>query len=304
MPRMTIMTCFSNAVPISVNWQNRPRYVRPGEAAKINRTRTRVFLAGCLCWLLILLGVAGGVASARGDSPLAHPADTSKPDEVPQLPEPKTHYMGREIAQTMHFLGAPWLVRESREREEDCKKLLAALPLKLGDSVCDIGCGNGYYTLRLAGRVGPNGKVYASDIQQEMLNMLVERAKSRQVTNVLPVLGTFVDPHLPSASMDLILAVDVYHEFSYPQEMLAALRTSLKPTGRLVLVEFRSEDPTVPIKPLHKMSQAQIMRELPENGFKLVAQFHELPWHHVLSFARDDSPLPEVPLQAWSPLAD
>ena len=297
---MTSMTCFINAVSISVNLQNRPRHVRPGEAAKTNRTRTGVFLAGCSCWLLILVGFAGELAPARGASPLARPTDTSRPDEAPQLPEPKTHYMGREIAQTMHFLGAPWLVRESREREEDCKKLLTALPLKLGDSVCDIGCGNGFYTLRLAGRVGPNGKVYASDIQQEMLNMLVERAKSRQVTNVLPVLGTLVDPNLPSASMDLILAVDVYHEFSYPQEMLAALRTSLKPTGRLVLVEFRSEDPAVPIKPLHKMSQAQIMRELPENGFKLVGQFHELPWQHVLTFARDASPLPEVPLQAWN----
>jgi ubiquinone/menaquinone biosynthesis C-methylase UbiE len=260
-----------------------------------------MFLAGCSCWLLILLGLPGTADPARGDPPSASPADGSRPDKALELPEPKTHYMGREIAQTMHFLGAPWLVRESREREENCKKLLAALPLKLGDSVCDIGCGNGYHTLRLAGRVGPDGRVYASDIQQEMLNMLMERSKARQVTNILPVLGTPVDPRLPNASLDLILAVDVYHEFAYPEEMLTALRSSLKPTGRLVLVEFRSEDLTVPIKPLHKMSQAQIMRELPANGFKLVGQFHELPWQHVLNFARDDSPLPEVQLQAWKP---
>jgi SAM-dependent methyltransferase len=296
------MTCFSNAMPSNVNLQDQPQHVHPAKAAKTNRTRPRVFLAGCFCWLLILLGLPGAIAPAWGDSPLAHPVDASRPDKALELPEPKTHYMGREIAQTMHFLGAPWLVRESREREEDCRKLLAALPLKLGVSVCDIGCGNGYYTLRLAGRVGPDGRVYASDIQQEMLNMLVERAKARQFTNILPILGTLVDPHLPRASVDLILAVDVYHEFAYPEEMLAALRSSLKPTGHLVLVEFRSEDPTVPIKPLHKMSQAQIMRELLANGFKLVGQFHELPWQHVLSFARDDSPLPEVQLQAWNPL--
>lgn len=228
------------------------------------------------------------------------PAQQVKPGDV-QVPPAPTHYMGREIARTMHYLGAPWLVRESREREEDCSKLLEALDVEPGQSVGDIGCGNGFYTLRLAGRVGPKGTVYAVDIQPEMLEMLAERAEARAVTNIRRVLGTVVDPKLPAGSVDLILAVDVYHEFSHPQQMLEKLRASLAPRGRLALVEFRSEDPDVPIKPLHKMTQQQMMRELTTNGFRLVGQFDDLPWQHVLYFARDDSPLQAVPLRPWQP---
>jgi SAM-dependent methyltransferase len=214
------------------------------------------------------------------------PPEAKKPEE--KLPPPLTHYMGREIAQTMHFAGAPWLTRESRDREEEPAKLMKALKIKPGMTVCDLGCGNGFYTLKLAREVGPEGKVLAVDIQKEMLDMLQKRADKEEAKNVHPILGTVIDPRLPDNSVDLILVVDVYHEMDHPVEMLAALRKSLSKTGRLVLVEFRAEDPNVPIKPLHKMSKAQILKELPPNGFKLVEQYDEMPWQHVMFFQRDD----------------
>ena len=229
---------------------------------------------------------------------LSH-ASTLPGQDVEVESDSPTHFMGREIARTMHYRGASWLVRESRDREEEPRKLLGALGLEPGQSVCDIGCGNGFYTLLLARHVGPKGLVYAVDIQPEMLDLLAERAKARGVTNIRRVVGTATDPKLPAGQIDLILAVDVYHEFSHPGEMLEAMRASLKPRGRLVLVEFRLEDPEVPIKLLHKMSQRQVMRELTSNGFKLVGQFDELPWQHVLEFARDDSSLPDVALEPW-----
>ncbi|HSI33690.1 MAG TPA: class I SAM-dependent methyltransferase, partial [Tepidisphaeraceae bacterium] len=195
-----------------------------------------------------------------------------------------THYMGREIAQTMHFAGAPWLTRDSRDREEEPAKLMKALGLKPGMVVCDLGCGNGFYTLKIAQAVGPTGKVLAEDIQPEMLDLLKKRADKAGVKNVEPVLGTTTDPKLPAAKIDLVLLVDVYHEMDRPEEMLAAIRKSLAPKGRLVLVEFRAEDPNVPIKELHKMSKAQIKKELAANKFKPVEEFDGLPWQHVMFF--------------------
>jgi ubiquinone/menaquinone biosynthesis C-methylase UbiE len=206
------------------------------------------------------------------------------------IPPPLREYKGREIAQTMHYLGAPWLTRESREREEDCKTLLAALKLKPGDTVCDLGCGNGFYSVKLAKLVGNRGRVLAVDIQREMLEFLKDRAKAEKLTNIEPILGTVVDPKLPAGKVDVVLLVDVYHEFSNPEQMLSAIRKSLKPTGRIALAEFRAEDPNVPIRPLHKMSKAQIMKEFPPNGFKLVEQFDKLPWQHLMFFQRSDAP--------------
>jgi ubiquinone/menaquinone biosynthesis C-methylase UbiE len=202
-------------------------------------------------------------------------------------------YKGREIAQTMHYEGAAWLTRESRQREEDCEMLLEALSVPPGVTVCDMGCGNGFYSLELAKLVGEEGKVLAVDIQREMLQMLKERAADEKIANIELIHGTVVDPKLPEASVDLMLMVDVYHEFSHPEEMLAAIRKSLKPSGRVALVEFRAEDPKVPIKPLHKMSKEQIMKEFPPNGFKLVEEFDELPWQHLMFFMRDDAPAAE-----------
>lgn len=198
------------------------------------------------------------------------------------IPPAATHHVGREIAQTMHFSGAPWLVRESRQREEDCRLLLQALDVEPGQTVCDMGCGNGFYTLELARRVGRDGLVYAVDIQPEMLRMLAEAAGREGLTNIRPVLGTAIDPRLPAASIDLCLCVDVYHEFSHPETMLARIRESLSADGRLALVEFRGEDPGVPIKPLHKMTKAQIRRELEPAGFQVVREFDRLPWQHVV----------------------
>jgi ubiquinone/menaquinone biosynthesis C-methylase UbiE len=205
------------------------------------------------------------------------------------IPPPTDVYHGRRIAKTMHYLGAPWLTRESRGREEDCDTLLAALAIKPGQSVCDMGCGNGFYTLELARLVGEHGQVVAVDIQPEMLALLKARADEERIENIEPVLGTLVDPHLAPESLDLVLMVDVYHEFSHPEEMLRAIRASLKPTGRVALAEFRGEDDRVPIKPLHKMTKPQIMKEFEPNGFRLVRQFDKLPWQHLMFFQRDDA---------------
>ncbi len=228
--------------------------------------------------------VAAVIVLLSGIAPMAAGQDDVNP------PAPKD-YKGREIAQTMHYLGAPWLTRESRQREEDCATLLGALGIKEGDTVCDLGCGNGFYSLKLARLVGERGKVFAVDIQREMLELLKDAAAAEKVENIQPVLGSVVDPKLPEASVDLVLLVDVYHEFSHPEQMLAAIRRSLKPAGRVALAEFRAEDPNVPIKPLHKMSKAQIMKEFPPNGFKLVEEFDELPWQHLMFFERDDAPV-------------
>jgi cyclopropane fatty-acyl-phospholipid synthase-like methyltransferase len=214
-------------------------------------------------------------------------AATAVPEGAESAPET---YQGREIATTMHYLGAPWLTRESREREEECSTLLKVLRVQPGDTVCDMGCGNGFYSLKLAKLVGENGKVLAVDIQPEMLTLLKERAAAEDIKNIEEVLGTETDPKLTDASVDLMLLVDVYHEFSRPAEMLQAIRRSLKPTGRVALVEFRGEDPNVPIKPLHKMTKEQILKEFPPNGLKHTDQFDDLPWQHVMFFQRDDAP--------------
>lgn len=262
----------------------------------------------CLFWRrlysrrLLLAFVATGLAAVFCEAPWAdEPAGTDKADA--NVPPALTEYKGRRIARTMHYAGAPWLVRESRQREEEPEKLIAALDLKPGQTVADIGCGNGFYSLRLAKKVGPRGKVLAVDIQQEMLDKLNVRAKQAGARNVRPILGTVIDPKLPRGEVDLALLVDVYHEFSHPHRMLRRLRECLRPDGRLVLVEFRAEDPKVPIKPLHKMSKQQILKEIPPNGFELVKEYDELPWQHVMFFrpAKDGSPGKQTPSRTESP---
>jgi len=213
-------------------------------------------------------------------------------DRSAVIPPAATHFHGREIAQTMHYTGAPWLVRESRQREEDCRLLLEAIEIKKGQRVCDLGSGNGFYTLQLARRVGPEGLVYAVDIQPEMLRMLARRAAAAGLTNIRPILGTAIDPRLPAGEVDLVLCVDVYHEFSHPEQMLARIRESLAEGGHLVLAEFRGEDPAVPIKPLHKMTKAQVRAELEPAGFQLAREFDRLPWQHLMFF-RAEATSPE-----------
>src|SRR5258705_7044061 len=171
-------------------------------------------------------------------------------------------YMGREIAQVMGHQATDWLERPEREDEERPSLALPALKLKPGDTVADIGAGTGYYTRRLAKLVGDKGVVYAVDIQQEMLDLLTNKMARLNIRNVKPVLGDLTDPKLPPASTDLAIMVDVYHEFDHPYEMAQALCRALKPGGRLVFVEFRGEDPKVPIKEVHKMTETQVRKEM------------------------------------------
>jgi len=212
-----------------------------------------------------------------------------------RIPPALPFHMGREIAQTMHYTGAPWLVRESRQREEDCRMMLDALGVEAGQTVCDMGAGNGFYTLELARMVGPEGLVYAVDIQPEMLRMLSWRAAQEGLTNIRLILGSPIDPRLPAGEIDLVLCVDVYHEFSHPEAMLARIGESLSPEGKLALVEFRGEDPAVPIKPLHKMTKAQVRAELEPAGFRVASEFDKLPWQHLLFFAAEAKERPEPP---------
>ncbi len=246
-----------------------------------------------LAWSIVcvgcaLLAIVGAQMRALAQEPAAAdvPVDSDEEDAEPA----RRFYRGREIAVTMHYLGAPWLTRDSRQREEDCALLLKALDVKPSQTVCDIGCGNGFYTLQLAKLVGDTGRVLAVDIQSEMLHLLSERAKEERIANIELIQGTPTDPKLPAASTDLILLVDVYHEFSEPEAMLNALRRALKPGGRIALAEFRLEDHGVPIKLLHKMSKKQILKEFEPNRLKLGEQFDKLPWQHLMFFRRGDAP--------------
>ena len=186
----------------------------------------------------------------------------------------------------MHYTGAEWLIRDTREREERCARMLANMGIESGMTICDMGCGNGFYSLKMASLVGPKGRVLAVDIQPEMLALLRKRAEAEQIENISPILGSIYNPRLPTESVDLILLVDVYHEFSHPERMLTAMHAALKPQGLVVLLEYRAEDPAVPIKPLHKMSKEQIMKEFPANGFRLAKEFEKLPWQHMMFFAK------------------
>lgn len=217
-------------------------------------------------------------------SPASPPATASEAPP-PNLPsDPPGFYMGRELAQTMSHEAAPWLVRAEREAEEKTSRMITELDLEPGDVACDLGAGNGYHTLRMAKVVGEKGRVVAVDVQREMLDLLRARAREAGVTNVETILGSLDDPRLPARGCDLILMVDVYHELSDPRRMLTHLRAALRDGGRMALVEFRAEDPEVPIKRLHKMSQAQILREMTVNGFALARSFDGLPWQHLMFF--------------------
>ncbi len=193
---------------------------------------------------------------------------------------------GRRIAAVMGWGGADWLERSEREIEEMPESAMDALGLKPGMTVADVGAGSGYFTVRLARRVGPEGKVYAQDIQPEMLRLLRRRLDQAQFKNVTTVLGTESDPKLPAEALDMILLVDVYHEFSQPQLMLRLLHGALKDTGRLVLLEYRKEDPWVPIRPEHKMSVAEAKLEVEDEGFVLERVGKELPRQHILVFQK------------------
>lgn len=192
---------------------------------------------------------------------------------------------GRPYAGVMGVGGAPWLERAERENEERPRLAVRLLRLKPGMSVADIGAGSGYYTELLARAVGPSGKVLAVDIQAGMLRLIEERMQREKLANVTPILGLASDPKLPERSIDLALLVDVYHEFADPQAMLRRIRSALRPDGRLVLLEFRKEDPSIPIRLEHKMSVEEARREIEPEGYRLDSVIEDLPWQHILIFS-------------------
>ncbi len=205
-----------------------------------------------------------------------------------QIVSPGVHPIsGRRYALTMSYLGADWLDRSERVQEEEPDAALDAITLMPGSVVADVGAGSGYMTVRMAKRVGPAGKVYANDIQPQMLTILRQRLEREKVANVELVLGTMDDPKLPANTLDLILMVDVYHEFAQPQPMLRKMRDSLKTGGRLVLLEYRKEDPSIPIRPDHKMSVAEAKMEVEAEGFILSRVDGRLPRQHILVFTKN-----------------
>lgn len=195
-------------------------------------------------------------------------------------------YQGREISAVMGWQGAAWLEREEREREERGSLLLQELALEPGMDVADVGAGTGYYARRMAPLVAPGGTVYAVDVQPQMVAMLTQAAAQTGLDNLEPVQASVTDPGLAPESVDLALMVDVYHELEYPHEVLDALVRALRPGGRLVFVEYRAEDDAVPIKPLHKMSEAQIRREAALHPLEWERTADTLPWQHVVVFRK------------------
>jgi ubiquinone/menaquinone biosynthesis C-methylase UbiE len=243
-------------------------------------------------------------------APLLLQAQSTIPGEPPapakEAPPELTEYMGRTIARTMHWTGAEWLLRETREQEENAALMLKQLRIEPGWTICDLGSGNGYHALQMAEMTGDKGTILAVDIQPEMLTMLKARAEGRGIRNIKTILGEPWDPKVPDASCDLILLVDVYHEFGHPEHMLKAMHKALKPDGLVALVEFRTEDPKVPIKPEHKMSRAQIFREWQPAGFAVEREFHGLPWQHLVFLRKakpDEKPVepPPVPEKKETP---
>jgi ubiquinone/menaquinone biosynthesis C-methylase UbiE len=218
--------------------------------------------------LLLVVFASASIAAQTVTAPGVHPVS------------------GRRFAGVMGWQGAEWLERSEREDEEQPDNALDALGPLTGLTLADIGAGSGYFTVRLAARTGPTGRVYANDLQPEMLKMLATRLTRENVKNVTLVQGTTDDPKLPPASVDLALMVDVYHEFSEPQKMLRAIRAALKPDGRLVLLEYRKEDPDVPIRFEHKMSVAEAKMELEAEGFTLAKVDARLPRQHILIFSK------------------
>jgi len=195
-------------------------------------------------------------------------------------------YMGREISHVMGHLGAGWLERPGRESEERTDLLLSKLPISPGDSVADIGAGTGYFSLPMAERVGENGTVFAVDIQPEMLAIIEDRSTAIGINNLQRVLATVNDPRLPDDTLNMVLFVDAYHEFEWPREVMTAVYDSLVPGGKVVLIEYRAEDPDVPIKPLHKMTEKQARTELEAVGLVFVSNEDFLPQQHFLVFEK------------------
>ena len=195
-------------------------------------------------------------------------------------------FMGREIAHVMGHQAADWLERPEREAEEKTDLMIDALKFREGEVVADIGCGSGYIARRIAKKVGATGVVYGVDIQQEMLDLLAKRMAMFRIENVRPIMGDIKDPKLPPESCDTMILVDVYHEFDFPFEMVQGMIRGLKQGGRIVFVEFRGEDPNVPIKTVHKMTEAQVKKEMSLQPLEWVETIDKLPWQHIIVFRK------------------
>jgi predicted methyltransferase len=235
-------------------------------------------MKAAVCALLLLCGL---VAHAE---PLAQHYEfraTHDPDGIGKF------YLGREIAHVMGPGGVIWLERSERETEEKPQLVIDALEIKPGQTIADLGAGSGYYSFRIAPLVGPTGRVLAIDIEPKMLEVIAERAGREHVTNIATVRSSERDPNLAPHSVDLLFMVDVYHELEYPYEVMRKVREALKPGGRVALVEYRAEDPQVQIKPVHKMSEAQVRREMQAAGFRHVTTVRTLPLQHLILFERD-----------------
>ena len=234
-----------------------------------------------LIFLLAFLATAPADDAPKPPSPLYETREMHDRNGIGKF------YMGREIAHVMGHQAADWLERPEREQEERTDKMVAALGLKPGMAVADIGCGTGYLAERVVPRIAPGGVVYGVDIQQEMLDLLVKKMKAKGFENVKPILGEEADPKLDWETCDLMVMVDVYHEFEFPYEMMRKMIFGLKKGGQIVFVEFRGEDPNVPIKLVHKMTEAQVKREMavhPE--LEWVETKKELPQQHMIFFRK------------------
>jgi precorrin-6B methylase 2 len=194
-------------------------------------------------------------------------------------------FMGREIAHVMGFQGINWLERSEREKEEQTSTLISNMQINATDVIADIGAGSGYHVFKMA-KLANKGTIYAVDIQPEMLRAIQLKQQREPIQNIKTVKGTEQITNLPTNSVDKILMVDVYHEFSHPKEMLASIYTALKPNGKIFLIEYRMEDPKVPIKPIHKMTEKQAVKELEVSGFKLIENIDNLPWQHCMVFKK------------------
>jgi FkbM family methyltransferase len=247
---------------------------------------------------IVLLGIAFGLffwtkpvakQPSAGGAVVASPLVTSAQPEygtcVASADGIGKTFHGREISHVMGHPGIGWLERTEREKEEAPSKAIAALKLAPDAVIADIGAGSGYYTFRLAPLV-PQGRVVAIDIQPEMLAYMKEEMRARGLKNVEPHLGSVTELKLPDASLDAVLMVDAYHEFDHPAEMLNSIKAALKKGGRIYLVEFRAEDPKVPIKTLHKMSEAQARKEFAAAGFRFLENRPDLPWQHLMVFEK------------------
>ena len=236
--------------------------------------------------LLLVFSNGIFVQGSKAQAPSVSPADRYEfrknhdPDGIGKF------YQGREIAQVMGHQGADWLERPEREAEEQPDTMVDKLEVKSGEVVADIGAGTGYMSQRLAKKVGNDGKVLAVDIQPEMLQLLKEKMIGLGISNVVSVLGKVSNPNLPDGFVDLVLMVDVYHEFEFPYEMMSNICHALKPSGRVVFVEFRAEDPQVPIKPLHKMTEAQVRKEMSFLPLRWLKTSEVLPRQHIIVFGK------------------